>query len=129
VPRREALALHYLGLAGYEVYLPRLREHRTSRGRKIEVHPPLFPGYAFIAVKLQWHSARWSVGVVSLIMNGGEPARVPDDVIEEIRSRERNGLIELPKASLASWRHGTHHARAADRPSGVVCRHEAAREG
>ena len=25
------------------------------------------------------------------------PARVPDDVIAEIRSRERNGLVELPK--------------------------------
>ena len=25
------------------------------------------------------------------------PARVPDDIIDEIRSRERGGLIELPK--------------------------------
>ena len=26
-----------------------------------------------------------------------QPAHVPDDVIAEIRSRERNGLVELPK--------------------------------
>jgi transcription antitermination factor NusG len=30
-------------------------------------------------------------------MDGEQPARVPDAVIAEIRSRERNGLVELPK--------------------------------
>ena len=30
-------------------------------------------------------------------MDGPCPARVPDGVITEIRSRERDGLIELPK--------------------------------
>jgi transcription antitermination factor NusG len=30
-------------------------------------------------------------------MDGELPARVPGDVIAEIRSRERNGLVELPK--------------------------------
>ena len=30
-------------------------------------------------------------------MDGELPAKVPDDVIAEIRSRERNGLVELPK--------------------------------
>jgi transcriptional antiterminator RfaH len=33
-------------------------------------------------------------------MDGLQPARVPDDVIAEIRSRERGGLIELPKSRL-----------------------------
>ena len=35
--------------------------------------------------------------MINLIMDGVQPARVPDAVIAEIRSRERNGLIELPK--------------------------------
>jgi transcriptional antiterminator RfaH len=30
-------------------------------------------------------------------MDGELPAKVPDDVIAEIRSRERNGFVELPK--------------------------------
>jgi len=30
-------------------------------------------------------------------MDGIQPARVPDAVISEIRSRERNGFVELPK--------------------------------
>src|SRR6516225_5802020 len=94
---RERLAVHCLGLAGYEVYLPRLRGHRISQGRKIEVRPPLFPGYAFLTVEAQWHAARWSIGILGLIMDGIRPAKVADSVIEEIRSRERGGLVELPR--------------------------------
>jgi transcriptional antiterminator RfaH len=84
-------------LAGYETYYPRLREHRISHGRKIEIQPGLFPGYAFVLVQLQWHAARWTAGVLNLIMNGAGPAHVSDSVIAEIRSRERGGLVELPK--------------------------------
>src|SRR5262249_46117167 len=70
---------------------------RISHGRKIEVRPPLFPGYAFIAIELQWHTARWTAGVLGLIMGGIQPARVPDVVIAEIRARERGGLVVLPR--------------------------------
>jgi|SRR5262249_40255584 len=96
-PRRDRLASHCLGLAGYEIYQPLLREQRRSHGRKIVVTPPLFPGYLFVWVVRGWWDARWSPGVVRLIMDGLVPARVPDDVISEIRSRERGGLVELPK--------------------------------
>ena len=95
--RREALALHCLGLAGYVTYCPRLRAQRLSRGRRIEVRPLLFPGYCFVWIELQWHAARWSPGTLGLIMAGDGPAHVPEAVIREIRSRERDGLIELPK--------------------------------
>jgi transcriptional antiterminator RfaH len=95
-PRREALALHCLKLAGYRTYFPRLREHRTNFGRRIEHRSPLFPGYAFVQIELQWHTARWSPGIIALILDGDAPARVPDKVIAEIRGRERAGLIELP---------------------------------
>jgi transcriptional antiterminator RfaH len=98
-PRRERLASHCLGLAGYEIYQPLLREQRRSRHghRKIIVTPPLFPGYLLVWVVRGWWDARWSPGVVRLIMDGLLPARVPDVVISEIRSRERGGFVELPK--------------------------------
>ena len=102
---RERLALHCLGLNGYTTYFPRLREWRRSHGRKIEVRPPLFPGYAFVRIALQWHTARWSVGVLGLIMDGAQPAKVPNDVIAEIRSRERGGLVELPRQGLGVGDH------------------------
>jgi transcriptional antiterminator RfaH len=96
-PRRERLALHCLGLAGFETYFPRLREHRRISGRKVLVTPPLFSGYCFLTIESQWHAARWTAGVSTLIMNGAGPAHVPDSVIAEIRSRERGGLVELPR--------------------------------
>jgi transcriptional antiterminator RfaH len=95
-PQRERLALHTLSLAGYTTYLPRLRQHRVSRGRRIETTPALFPGYAFVLIELQWHTARWAPGVVRIVLDGAAPARVPDAVIAEIRGRERGGLVELP---------------------------------
>jgi transcriptional antiterminator RfaH len=95
-PHREALAQRCLALAGFEVYLPRLRMVRQHAGRKIETRPPLFPGYAFTVIHAQWWAARWSIGVAGLIMNGSSPARVPDAVVAEIRARERGGLVELP---------------------------------
>jgi transcriptional antiterminator RfaH len=55
----------------------------------------LFPGYAFVLIELQWHAARWSPGVIRLVLDGVQPARVPDRVIADLRSRERNGLVEL----------------------------------
>jgi hypothetical protein len=71
-PRRERLASYCLGLAGYEIYQPLLREQRRSRhgSRKIIVTPPLFPGYLFVWVVRGWWDARWSPGVVRLIMDG-----------------------------------------------------------
>src|SRR6266496_2644832 len=60
---------------------------------------PLFPAYGFIAiVNGQYHSARWTIGVTALIMDGVAPAKVPDQVIDEIRRREVRGAVELPKA-------------------------------
>ena len=97
MPKREAVATQCLTLAGFETYLPRLRECRVVRGRRVEITPALFPGYLFIAIVLQWHGARWCPGVLNLIMDGAKPARVPDAVIAELRGRERDGLIELVK--------------------------------
>jgi transcriptional antiterminator RfaH len=93
--RREAVAQHFLRLAGYEVYIPRVREQRLRRNRRVEVVSPLFPAYGFIAIIQGWHSARWSIGVAGIIMDGVQPAKVPDSVIAEIRNRERNGAVEL----------------------------------
>jgi transcriptional antiterminator RfaH len=94
-PHQERLALNHLARAGFATYLPRLREWRRSHGRKIEVRPPLFPGYCFFVIEAQWHAARWSIGVIGLIMDGVRPARVADQIIDDLRQRERNGLIEL----------------------------------
>jgi transcriptional antiterminator RfaH len=124
-PRHEAVALHFLTLNGYQTYYPCIRERRVRFGRRIELRPPLFPGYAFVLIELQWHRARWAPGTLGLIMDGMKPARVPDSVIEAIRQREVRGLVELPKAPL---RRGA-HVRILRGPFRGLCRHEATPAG
>lgn len=48
------------------------------------------------ALEQQLHAARWSIGVIGLIMDGTGPARVPDHIIDALRKREDKGVIELP---------------------------------
>jgi transcription antitermination factor NusG len=59
-----------------------VRDRRIVRGRKVTEAPALFPGYAFVFIELQWHAARYALGVASLIM--------------DLRGRERGGLIKMP---------------------------------
>ena len=61
----------------------------------MEIQPPLFPGYLFVWIELQWYAIHSIPGVIRLIRVGDCPARVPDAVITELRNRERNGSVEL----------------------------------
>jgi transcription antitermination factor NusG len=92
--RREHTALHFLGLNGFRTYCRRIRIERPSRERERSTW--LFPGYAFVWIELQWHG--WAPGVIRLVSSGGaEPAKVPGRVIDDLKSRERNGYVVLPR--------------------------------
>ena len=95
-PNRERLALHCLSaINGFEIYSPRIK---APRARREDDTRPLFPGYAFVFIVLQWHAARWSPGVVRIVLDGATPAKVPDRIIAELRERERGGIVQLPEA-------------------------------
>ena len=97
-PMRESAAQHFLGLSGFTSYCPRIRVIRRHHGRRTETKPVLFPSYLFIWITGGWWAARWCPGIAGLLTNGGvEPAQVPSQIIDSLRQRERNGLIELPK--------------------------------
>jgi len=100
-PQHENAGLTHLRLNGYEIYYPRVREKRIRQGRRIEVRPPLFWGYALFVVKDGIrYTARWAIGVSAVIMDGVKPARVPDAIIDEIKGRERNGAVVLPERTM-----------------------------
>jgi transcriptional antiterminator RfaH len=97
-PYWERPVLNELARAGFETYCPRILQYRRlPNGAKVQATPLLFPGYVFILIVQQWHVGRYTPGVIGLIMDGERPARVPNSVIGELRSREHNGLIMLPK--------------------------------
>ena len=120
--RREAYATHCLGVEGFETYLPRLREQRVIRGRRVEVRPPLFPGYIFIAIVLQWHAARWAPGVAHIIMDGMTPAKVPDRVIAEIAHASVAGWSSCPSRGGSGPGTNQDHAGTVPGPPGALRR-------
>src|SRR5262245_41954687 len=95
---RERLALHFLGLNGFITYAPRIRAQRMTPAPRGGSSARLFPGYAFVWIELQWHAARWAPGVIRLVCSGGaEPAKVPVSAIDDLKARERDGYVVLPK--------------------------------
>lgn len=100
----EAKATEHLHRQGFTTYLPRHIKHR-SHARKVDViAAPLFPRYLFVAIDCdnqRWSSIRSTRGVASLVSTGNAPARVPDQIITELREREdKSGFIHLTTRAL-----------------------------
>ena len=71
----------------FQIYLPRIRIRRHRRGKWIDAIEVLFPRYLFIRIDpLQRNMApvRSTRGVVGLVRFGGQPAVVPDEVIDAL---------------------------------------------
>jgi transcription antitermination factor NusG len=103
--RRESTAADWLKRAGFETYLPKIkvvrqvvRGHTRSheRMRTISRVEPLFPSYLFVHIVDRWYSIANTVGVIQLLLAGDQPAPISDKEINEIRAKERGGLIRLP---------------------------------
>ena len=99
-PRQEAVARENLARQGYETYLPRLHEARRRQGKRVTLVAPMFPRYLFIHLNSQsdnWAPIRSTLGVVSVVRFGRDAARVPDDLVAALKSREdEQGVQILP---------------------------------
>ena len=98
-PRQEAVAEENLLRQGFHVYLPRICMRQRRRARWIDVVEVLFPRYIFIRIdplRRSTATIRSTRGVVGLVRFGGQPAVVPDAVMEALREREdaASGLHE-----------------------------------
>jgi len=72
-----------------ETYLPRIKVRKRIT--------PLFPGYLFVRLGQQFYPVLWTPHVIRLLMAGAQPARLPDEIINQFRNRERGGLVRLPQ--------------------------------
>jgi transcriptional antiterminator RfaH len=103
-PQQESVAKTNLERQGYETYLPRLRQTRRRQGRRTVVVAPMFPRYLFI--RLDSHTDNWgpirsTLGVVSIVRFGQQPARVPDSLIAVLRENEGpEGIQQIPDTEL-----------------------------
>ncbi len=86
---------------GAEMYVP-MAMIRVGAKRRLEPRP-LFPGYAFVRHPAGlWLFLRGTFGVLDVVMGRGEnPAWLPDDQIERIRSREGpDGVVRLQSSEF-----------------------------
>src|SRR5262245_32010691 len=91
-PLRERLAVDELEQIGFRAYCPRIRYRYDRRWRSTA----LFPSYVFLQITSEWYRARWCRGVIRLLgTDGCPPYRLGDNVIAEIKSRERDGFVVL----------------------------------
>jgi transcriptional antiterminator RfaH len=99
--QREGTAAVWLGRAGFETYLPKIkvvrqvtdRQHRVCTVSRIE---PLFRSYLFVRVIDRWYQISNTIGVIQLLLDGERPAPVPEREIMKIKAQERGGLVRLP---------------------------------
>ena len=99
-PNRESLAEENLQRQEIRTYLPLTREKRRRRGKWLDCIVPMFSRYLFVHMDVSVQSTasiRSTVGVSNLVRFSGEPASVPEELIELLRSRTdtATGLIDI----------------------------------
>ena len=87
-PRKEDVVWRQVLSQGFEVYYPRLRVHPVNpRSRKVKAY---FPGYLFVQADVENTGValfQWMPHTLGLVNFGGEPAVVPDHLVQAIRQR------------------------------------------
>jgi transcriptional antiterminator RfaH len=86
---REATAQRFLTDQGFETYLPKIK----AKQRVV----PLFPSYLFVRIVERWYPIGNTIGVVQLLLAGDHPAQLRDEIINNIKNKERGGIVKLPK--------------------------------
>lgn len=98
-PRKEALVVKQLLVYDLDVFFPTiLVERGYSRGTRQE---PFFPRYLFVHADLQHHATPTLgrlFGVRGLVRFGEQPAAVPDDIIDHLRTRLASGNAPATQA-------------------------------
>lgn len=104
---KEKVAKQNLLEQEFEVYLPMFKKTRRHARRVDEVLTPLFPRYLFVGIDLEvahWRSVNGTRGVSYLLVNDDRPVLIPNNIIEDLKAREENGLV--PATSLLLFAKG-----------------------
>lgn len=93
-PKKEFHVEKIFKEAGFKIYNPKYSQENRIM--------PFFSGYEFIQFDhpSQYRLVKYTRGVKKVIGNEGGPIPIPASVIQEIKAREMNGLIELDKYGL-----------------------------
>lgn len=100
-PKREDGAASALRNAGVEVFNPKLKQRKYSKGAYKDMIGPLFPCYLFVRFEATAPSRmiKYTRGIRKIV-GGDSPWPVPDEIIDLLKSREEDGLIALKPPEL-----------------------------
>lgn len=90
-PRQEERAKENLDRQGYTCFYPTMQVERIRRGKRATSVEPLFPCYVFVSLDLvndNWSSIRSTRGVIRIVSFNGDPATVPNTVIDSLRQHD-----------------------------------------
>ena len=101
-PQKERWVQDQLKNVAADAFLPLLRSRTRCFGRVVTAVKPLFPCYLFARfdLKQRYFEVKYTAGVHSLVSIGGEPVVVPVSIVDEIRCRGTDGIVELPRRKL-----------------------------
>ncbi|PIW26404.1 MAG: transcriptional activator RfaH [Rhodospirillales bacterium CG15_BIG_FIL_POST_REV_8_21_14_020_66_15] len=97
-PHKEQVALRNLAKQGFDAYLPRYQKQCRHARRIYTVMTPLFPRYLFVRLDPEtqrWRSINGTIGVSYLLSEGPDPIAIPNDVVDAIHGREREGIVQI----------------------------------
>jgi transcription antitermination factor NusG len=101
-PNREMWAAENISKQGYEFYFPKILVQR----RRIIQMQPLFACYIFVHTPGPWRFLLGTFGVAGVITVADGPALVANRTIEELKAKEFDGCVELPKNDKERWKVG-----------------------
>src|SRR6266705_5317316 len=94
-----------LGVREVEHFLPLYSSVRRWKDRRVRLELPLFPGYVFVRLALRDRLRVVQIpSVVRLVGFNGQPAAVPDEEIQSLRSGLSQGLRAEPHPFLTVGR-------------------------
>jgi len=86
-PRQELRAGEHLDNQGIQNYCPTVKVEKIRRGKKHIVTEALFTSYLFIHISSDnplWHKVRSTRGIRDWVRFGGEIAKLPNQLVEEL---------------------------------------------
>jgi len=101
-PNRERSAELNLRNQGFEVYAPVIRKQIRHARRVSDVLRPLFPGYLFVrlgSTQSRWRPILSTVGVRMVVCARDVPCILPNQFIDDLMVREKDGVIARPVSS------------------------------
>ena len=96
--QQEERALQHLQNQRFHCLFPWLNSERIRRGKREAQREPLFPGYLFIQLNdnQNWSSIRSTRGVRQLVRFGGQPAQVPQTIIDQLQQHQLAQNVQRP---------------------------------